>query len=138
MSLTICKLVFWLHLIAGAVTGLVILQASVTGVLLMYERQLVAWAERGPLQTDPPATPALTPSTLLARAHDQRPGLPPAVTLVFRRDPREPAEIQLGREGSVYLNAYTGEIAGTSHAGLRGFFQQVTGWHRWFATPPGR
>ena len=39
------SLIFWPHLIAGTVAGLVILLMSVTGILLTYERQLVAWAD---------------------------------------------------------------------------------------------
>ena len=38
-------LLFWPHLIAGVLAGAVILLMSITGVVLMYERQIVAWAE---------------------------------------------------------------------------------------------
>ena len=37
-------LLFWPHLIAGVVAGAVILVMSVTGVVLTYERQLIAWS----------------------------------------------------------------------------------------------
>ena len=39
------SVIFWCHLIAGVVAGLVVLVMSVTGVLLTYERQIVAWAD---------------------------------------------------------------------------------------------
>lgn len=35
------QIVFWMHLSAGVVAGLVILLMSVTGVLLTFERQIV-------------------------------------------------------------------------------------------------
>ena len=38
-------LIFWPHLIAGITAGIVILVMSVTGVLLTYERQLIAWSD---------------------------------------------------------------------------------------------
>ena len=38
-------IVFWSHLVAGVTAGIVILMMSVTGVLLTYERQIVAWME---------------------------------------------------------------------------------------------
>ena len=38
-------LIFWPHLIAGITAGVVILVMSVTGVLLTYERQLIAWSD---------------------------------------------------------------------------------------------
>jgi uncharacterized iron-regulated membrane protein len=47
-------LIFWPHLIAGVVAGVVILIMSVTGVILTYERQLIAWSN-GHLQSTPPA-----------------------------------------------------------------------------------
>ena len=43
-------LLFWPHLIAGVLTGAVILVMSVTGVVLTYERQLNEWSN-GDYQT---------------------------------------------------------------------------------------
>ncbi|MCL4851103.1 MAG: PepSY domain-containing protein, partial [Bryobacteraceae bacterium] len=40
------KVLFWLHLASGCVAGIVILIMSVTGTLLMYEKQMIAWADR--------------------------------------------------------------------------------------------
>jgi uncharacterized iron-regulated membrane protein len=37
------KTVFWIHLSCGVAAGLVIGMMSVTGVLLAFERQIVAW-----------------------------------------------------------------------------------------------
>ena len=39
------SLVFWPHLAAGFLAGAVILVMSVTGVLLTYEKQMIAWAD---------------------------------------------------------------------------------------------
>ncbi len=40
------KIIFWSHLLAGVIGGTVIFIMSATGVILMYERQLVEYAER--------------------------------------------------------------------------------------------
>ena len=40
------KTIFWTHLVCGVAAGLVVLMMSVTGVLLTYERQMLAWADR--------------------------------------------------------------------------------------------
>jgi hypothetical protein len=40
------KILFWSHLIAGVIAGTVIFLMSATGVLLMYEHQIVEYAER--------------------------------------------------------------------------------------------
>ena len=37
---------FWAHLAAGTVAGVVILIMSVTGVALTYEKQMLEWADR--------------------------------------------------------------------------------------------
>ena len=37
--------IFWIHLVCGVAAGVVVLMMSVTGVILTYERQMLAWAE---------------------------------------------------------------------------------------------
>ena len=49
------KVLFWSHLTVGIIGGLVILMMSVTGVLLTYERQIIAWADPRNYQVAPPA-----------------------------------------------------------------------------------
>ena len=49
---------FWLHLALGVAAGAVILAMCVTGVLLTYEKQMVAWMDTREL-------PALTPGKAL-------------------------------------------------------------------------
>ena len=41
-SLPLRQIIFWLHLVTGIVAGLIIFVMSVTGVLLAFERQIVA------------------------------------------------------------------------------------------------
>ena len=40
------KIIFWSHLLAGIISGVVIFIMSATGVILMYEHQMVEYAER--------------------------------------------------------------------------------------------
>ena len=40
------KIIFWSHLLAGVVGGLVIFIMSFTGVILMYEAQITEFIER--------------------------------------------------------------------------------------------
>jgi uncharacterized iron-regulated membrane protein len=124
---------FWLHLTAGVVAGSVVLVMSVTGVLLTYEKQMVAWAERSPLAAAPsPGAVRLPVETLVARVLEARPSAT-AATVTVRSGPDEPVTVSLGRDGQVLLNAYTGEVLGEGAVGLRGFFRSVTDWHRWLA-----
>ena len=131
--MTIRSLIFWLHLTDGVVAGAVILVMSVTGVLLTYEKQMVAWAERSPLGAPPdPGAPRLSIDALVARVREARPAATP-VTLTFRASRDEPVTVSLGRDGQVLVNAYSGAVIGDGAVGLRAFFRSVTDWHRWLA-----
>ncbi len=128
--MTFRKVLFWFHLSTGVVAGTVVLIMSVTGVLLMYEKQMTAWADRG-YRVAPPSSGAtrLPVEALLGKVREQRAALPSTFTL--RSDPSAPAALGFGRESIVYINPYTGEILGEGAKGIRTFFRVVTDWHRW-------
>lgn len=136
MSALFRKFLFWLHLAAGALAGLVVLIMSVTGVLLMYERQILEWADRGALagSAAPPAPGAqrLPVETLVARAIEARPGVTPS-NITLESDPAAPAAVGLGRGRNLYLNAYSGEVLGEGSQRARKVFRVATDWHRWLA-----
>jgi uncharacterized iron-regulated membrane protein len=124
--------IFWLHLAAGLVAGSVVFIMSVTGVLLMYEHQIVDWADRG-YRFAPPQGAARLPATeLVARTVAARPDTPPS-SVTLAADPEAPAVVGLGRGRNLYLNPYTGEVLGEGSPRVRGFFRAVTDWHRWLA-----
>ena len=132
MTLPLRRVVFWMHLIAGVCAGAVILLMSVTGVLLAYEKQMVRWADGFHAPPPAPGQPRLPLEDLIARARDARPGPPPA-SVIVRREESSPVEIGFGREGSLFLNAYTGEVLGPGSTRTRAFFRSVMEWHRWLA-----
>jgi len=125
------KILFWIHLIVGCVMGLVVLMMSFTGVLLTYEHQMIAWAERG-YHSAPPSPDAerLPLAGLMAKVADS--GEPPS-TVTWEADPTAPVTVSWGRSKTLYVNAYTGEVVGEGEEGVRNFFREVTAWHRWFA-----
>jgi uncharacterized iron-regulated membrane protein len=128
------KVIFWCHLLAGTTAGIIILVMSVTGVLLTYERQIIAWADTRGLQVAQPAPGAsrLPVETLVARASEGRSAAPSALTL--RAEANAPVSVSFGREGTVFVNPYTGEVLGEGSRRVRAFFQTVTDWHRWLGT----
>lgn len=136
------RALFWAHLCAGCIAGAIVLLMSVTGVLLTYERQILAQADRGPYREQPaPGARRLEPEELLASLKQQRGEIPRGATLTLRADPAEPVEIGVGREGSLYLSPYSGQTLGKSSETARGFFRTVTAWHRWLGADsngPGR
>ncbi len=126
------QLVFWTHLIAGVVAGGIVLVMSVTGVVLTYQRQLLAWGDHraAPVPARAAGTPRASVETLLdgARAGQAR-GTPRAITV--SADPRRATRVAFGPEGAVFVDPYTGASLGEGATGMRSFFGVVTKWHRW-------
>jgi uncharacterized iron-regulated membrane protein len=133
--MTLRKLLFWIHLIAGTVAGAIILIMSVTGVALTYERQIVNWTEQRYRTAVPASSTRLPVSVLLERVQHVRPALPSAITV--RSDPAAPVEFGYGREATLFVNPYSGAVLGDGSQGVRPFFRAVTDWHRWLAMSGG-
>ena len=124
------KTIFWCHLIAGVASGLVVVMMSVTGVILTYERQMVAWSDRAYYQEPQPGQERYSLDTLISAAAQA--GLEPAEMTVYA-NPSAPVTLAAaGGGGTFYLNPYSGEYLGQPETWLRDFFDDVTGWHRWF------
>ena len=113
--------------------GAVILVMSVTGVLLTYEKQMVAWMDTRSL---PPVAPGsrLPLESLLERSRGADGKLPS--TLAIPADAAGPAQVTVdrgdrgGREIR-YLDPVNGNVLGGGHTGVRQFFRVVTEWHRY-------
>jgi len=128
------RILFWTHLAIGLAAGALVFIMAVTGVLLTYQKQMTGWADLRGLNGAPPAAgqaplPADTLLTRVAATHRTRP-----TAIVWRYGANTPVEVQFGREARVFANAYTAEVLGTGSAAMRGFFRQMTDWHRWLAT----
>lgn len=126
------KILFWTHLGAGLLAGLLVLLMSVTGVLLTYEKQMINWADSD-LRIDPvpPAASPLPLSALASRVQQHRNALPTGV--VMESDPSVPVAFQFGRAPLVYVNQYTGEVIGEGGQRMRAFMSSMREWHRWLA-----
>ena len=136
--MTMRKILFWMHLTAGCLAGLVILVMCVTGAMLAYGKQIVTWSERSFYRTPPAAGVAQAPVEELlgrVRAFD---GSAAPTSVTWRADRGAPVEIAFGRERRLLVNPYTGEILGEGAKRLRGFFVAVENCHRWLAVPAER
>jgi uncharacterized iron-regulated membrane protein len=123
------KILFWLHLTAGCIAGAVILIMSVTGVVLAYEKQIIAWFDRG-FRVAPPAEAKRMPvEALLARMREATPPFVPT-SLTFRSDPALPVSATDGKKTFLF-NPYTGERLGEPHQGVRTFMRTMIEWHRY-------
>jgi uncharacterized iron-regulated membrane protein len=124
------KVIFWPHLIAGVVAGVLILLMSATGVLLTYEKQMLAWADRTPAADISRIDAILT--SVRATAPDSAIG---SVTISADQD--APVLVSIGPR-TLAVNAYTGTVLGDASPGLRRFFRSTTELHRWLAAGPDR
>jgi uncharacterized iron-regulated membrane protein len=125
-------LLFWPHLVAGVLAGVLILLMSATGVLLTYERQLVEWSNSD-LRSQAPATttPRLPVDQLVASFQQAYPDMAPTSVAVGAE--RRDAVIVSAGQRSFYLDAYSGRVLGEGRQGMRQFMSDVRSWHRWLA-----
>jgi uncharacterized iron-regulated membrane protein len=116
----------------GVSTGLVILMMSATGVILTYERQMLAFADRD-LRVSPPVAGAARLGTedLLRSVHDQDPEFAVS-SITYPADVTAPVTFGAGRAGSRNVDPYTGKILPVAAGGLSAFFATIRAWHRWF------
>lgn len=125
------RALFWTHLAAGCIAGLVILLLGVTGALLTYERQIMhaaeasAWAE---LTADGGERMTVDGLIDAVRSDDFRPS-----TVTIRPAPDAPVQIAAGRRNRLEVNPFTGEVLPDAAPALDGFFSTIVRLHRWFA-----
>ena len=122
------KTLFWIHLTAGLTAGVVILTMSITGVLLMYERQVIEFADRQFRSTIDGHR--LRAENLLQMVDTQVGARPDSLTLHAEADAA--AEVTVGTR-VVYADAYSGKVLGEGSRQVRRFFRVVTDWHRCLA-----
>ena len=127
------KVIFWSHLLAGVIGGVVIFVMSATGFILMYEHQLVEYAERDVREIQVPRAAArrLSLDDLVARARAQNPDAQPT-GVVLRNQPSASVAVGFGRDGATYVNPYTGAVLGKGSQ-LHDWFHDIIDWHRWLA-----
>ena len=142
------KTVFWTHLVCGLVTAIVVLNLSVTGVILAFEPQIEAWATTPAVNPPTPSSQRLSILELHALGSQQRSlnatepaGAPQRgrggqgstpLTVVIDRDPTKPIAVRTGRRGGTQLDPYTGELVEPRNPWVNEFFSTVLAWHRWF------
>lgn len=123
---------FWCHLVCGVCAGAIILVMSVTGVLLTYQRQMLAWADTRGLDIVAPVGASPLPiEELLTRVRAARPDTV-ATAVTVSSDPERPVVVSAGPR-TLQVHPYTGAVLGDGATGMRAFFRAVTDWHRWLA-----
>src|SRR5688500_18976005 len=127
------SLIFWPHLVAGVLAGIVILLMSVTGVLLTYERQILAWADSQYRSVAPtPHAMSLSVDTIVGRLRESHPDLMPT-GFTLRSHADAPLTVTSGQR-TIYVDRYTGAVLReASRGGVRTVMSELRAWHRWLA-----
>ncbi len=121
---------YWCHLCAAVVAGVIILTMSATGVILTYEKQMIEMAEPIVSYTKPIQPLAL--DTIISDAKEAKSEAAPS-TITLHNDPEKAIEVRYGRSGRLYFDPYSGENLGEGPEGLRSFLSTTMQFHRWFA-----
>ncbi|MEO6004789.1 MAG: PepSY-associated TM helix domain-containing protein [Opitutus sp.] len=127
------NVLFWVHLIAGLVSGLVIAVMCFTGTALAFEKQLVAWSERDARYVaTPPHESKLSLDEMAQRLRLAQPESRPSAINVSA-DPHEAVTFALGRDANAFVNPYTGEVRTPNSTTVRTWMRSLTDWHRYLA-----
>ena len=124
-------LIFWPHLIAGVTAGVVIFIMSVTGVVLTFERQLIAWSDSQYRSVPASGTSRLSVEALLQKVRTDHPDLAPSAVTVGSA-PDAPLTVSVPQR-TLYFDAYSGRLLGEGSQGVRRFMSGTRAWHRWLA-----
>ncbi len=122
-----------MHLVSALFAGVVIFIMSVTGALLAFERQMIEYSERDARYVAIPAgVQRLTPQQVVDAFRASCPDARPA-SLAINNKPNAAWIVGLGREGTVYVDPYTGGITGSENKTVRGAMSELRNWHRYIA-----
>lgn len=134
--MSIRRIIFWTHLSAGVLAGIIILAMSATGVLMTYERQIIAIAELQDIDKNARNMTSMRVDNLdidaLAELSDQFSHNKPPSHLLVRKNPRAPIAVLAGRRTIGHLNRIGIKIDKPA-ASQRAFFSRIRGFHRWLS-----
>ena len=125
------KIIFWIHLVCGVITGVVIFSMSITGVILTYERQINQWIAEGLYVPVSEQVNRLSLEQLNQIRKVEYPDIR-ASQIVLTNHPGAPVMFRAGRFDAISLNPYSGQAMNTESESLSNFWTAITRFHRWF------
>jgi uncharacterized iron-regulated membrane protein len=126
------KILFWVHLVAGVISGLSIAIMCFTGTVLAFDKEITAWSERDARRAEQPApgAPRLSLDELQGKLRDAQPDAKP-VSIIMQNDPNAAVAFSAGRTGGHYVNPYTGEVRQPASSSMSTFMREMVEWHRY-------
>ena len=128
------SLFFWIHFSLGVIAGLVIALQCLTGFFMSYQKEILAFAERGSQRISVPEKDSqrMFADQLLLRAQGQEPDLAFTKLTVFT-NPTRAWLLGYNRRDFHYINPYSGDILYEKAQKWRSFFRFNLFLHRWLA-----
>lgn len=125
---------FWIHLSIGVAASAVILLMCVTGVMLAFQRQIVATADawRSGAVVVPASGAPLPKDRVVQQVSSVEVPLRLSSITVWN-DMSRPLLLEYGTSKTVYVDPYSGAVLGEGSQGTRQFFHTITDLHRWLA-----
>jgi uncharacterized iron-regulated membrane protein len=124
------KFIFWSHLAAGLIAGISIAIMCFTGVLLAFEKDIVAWAERDARRVGAPeGAAALSIDELRTSVRESHPEMH-SPTITLQNDQSAAVSFAAGRDAAHYANPYTGELRTPNSTSMHDFMHVMEDWHR--------
>ncbi|MBL9202167.1 MAG: PepSY domain-containing protein [Opitutaceae bacterium] len=122
---------FWLHLAAGLIAGLVIALLCATGAVLAFEKELIAWAERDARRISaPPAGAArLTLGEMQAAFRAAQPATRP-IPIVVQNDPHAAVGFVTSATAAHYVDPHTGAVRAPASFAMSRFMHTTVELHR--------
>ncbi len=122
-----------MHLTAGLTAGVIIFIMCVTGALLSFERQIIEYSERDVRYVTPSeGAVKLAPQQVIEKFREAYPSAKPSA-MAITNEPSAAWAFNLGREGQVYLDPYTGAVTGEGNRSVRSLMTELRNWHRYVA-----
>lgn len=122
-----------MHLAAGLTAGVIIFIMCVTGALLAFERQIIEYSERDVRYvTARNGAARLSPQQVIDKLRESRPDAKPSA-MAITNEPGAAWSFNLGREGQLYIDPYTGAVTGEGNKSVRAVMGELRNWHRYVA-----
>jgi len=126
------RVLFWMHLGAGVLAGILILFFSITGSLIAYERPILRAADKHYYRTASisPDAARIPLATLIATTESSAHSSVESVTV--HPEAASPVEVQMATRDIYFADPWSGSVQGPVSPRLRTFFTKMTAVHRWF------
>lgn len=123
------KILFWIHLVSGVVSGVVIAIMSATGIAIAFEHEILDWIDRDARSVVKRVEP-LPLSELKGILAEERPEFKLS-SIVVPQSAIEAYTAKAGRSGTVFIDQYTGEVRDPVSGFAHDFLHMLIEWHRW-------